>query len=234
MVLKPVVPGVYAISLGVVNAFLIDTDHLTLIDTGLPGSAGRILEAVAALGRRPKDVRHLLVTHCHIDHAGSLAVLKQATGASVSMHAADAALVKIGQAGRPMIPGPGVINRLVFRRFMTGPPSRITPAEIEHEVTTEDTLPAAGGIQAIHTPGHCAGHLVFLWPHHGGVLFAGDAAAHIVGLGLSAGYEDLAEGRRSLARVAAQPFAVACFGHGRPILRDAATRFRQKWGTPAA
>lgn len=233
MAAKQVVPGVYAISLGVVNAFLIETDHLTLIDTGLPGSAGRILEAVTALGRRPSDVRHILVTHCHIDHTGGLAALKQATGARASMHAADAALVKIGRSGRPMTPSPGLINALVFRRFMTGPPGSIAPAEIEHEVTAEDILPAAGGIRPIHTPGHCAGHLVFLWPHQGGVLFAGDAAANMFGLGLSVGYEDLAEGRRVLTRVAALDFAVACFGHGRPILRDASQRFRQKWGTPA-
>jgi glyoxylase-like metal-dependent hydrolase (beta-lactamase superfamily II) len=61
------------------------------------------------------------------------------------------------------------------------------------------------------------------------VLFAGDAAANILGLGLSVGYEDLETGKRSLARIARLNFAVACFGHGRPIRRGASERFRRKW-----
>ena len=233
MAAKKVVPGVYAISLGIVNAFLIETDHLTLIDTGLPGSAEKILEAVRALGKRPADIRHILVTHCHADHSGSLAALKRATRAPAYMHIADAALVRAGKSGRPMTPAPGLINNLVFRKFMTRLPRSVAPAETEHEVSSGEVLPAAGGIRAFHTPGHCAGHLVFLWPRHGGVLFAGDVAANILRLGLSPGYEDLAEGRRSLARIAALQFAVACFGHGRAISRVASKRFQQKWGALA-
>ena len=34
------------------------------------------------------------------------------------------------------------------------------------------------GLQVIHTPGHCAGQVAFLWPREGGVLFVGDAAAN--------------------------------------------------------
>jgi len=226
---KQVVPGVYAISLGIVNAFLIETDHLTLIDTGLPGSAEKVLEAVRALGKRPADIRHILVTHCHVDHSGSLAALKQATRAPAYMHPADATMVRAGKSGRPMTPAPGLINGLVFRKFMTGPPKGIAPAEIEHEVRSGEDLPAAGGIRAIHTPGHCAGHLVFFWPRHGGVLFVGDAAANILRLGLSPGYEDLAEGKRSLARISGLNFKAACFGHGRAISRDASKRFQRKW-----
>ena len=234
MAAKQVVPGVYAIPLGVVNAFLIETDHLTLIDTGLPGSAEKILESVRSLGKRPADVRHILVTHCHADHSGSLAALKQATRAPAYMHPADATMVRAGKSGRRMTPAPGLINGLVFRKFMTGSPRSIAPAEIEHDVGSGEVLPAAGGIRAFHTPGHCAGHLVFLWPRHGGVLFAGDVAANILRLGLSPGYEDLAEGKRSLARVAALDFAVACFGHGGAISRTASKRFQQKWGALVA
>ncbi len=53
MVAKQVVAGVYALSLGPVNAFLIDDDGLTLIDTGVPGSSDAILQAVRELGRQP-------------------------------------------------------------------------------------------------------------------------------------------------------------------------------------
>jgi hypothetical protein len=48
-------------------------------------------------------------------------------------------------------------------------------------------------------------------------------------LGLSLGYEDLDEGRRSLRKLSALDFQGACFGHGKPILKDAALEFRRLW-----
>ena len=74
--------------------------------------------------------------------------------------------------------------------------------------------------------------MAFLWPEHGGVLIAADAAANVFGLGLSPVYEDLDEGRRSLGKLAGLDFEVACFGHGKPIPSGASRRFAQKW--PAA
>ncbi len=230
MALRQVVPGVFAIPLGFVNVFVIETDHLTLIDTGIPGSAERILEAARSLGRWRAGIRHILVTHCHRDHAGSLAKLKQATGAPAYMHRADAALVRTGRAMRSFNPAPGLLNRVLFRIFVPRGPVGIEPAEIDHDVQDGEDLPAAGGIRAIHVPGHCAGQLVFLWPKHGGVLFAADAAANVMGLGLSVGYEDLEMGKRSLAKIARLNFEVACFGHGRSIRRGASAQFRRKWG----
>jgi glyoxylase-like metal-dependent hydrolase (beta-lactamase superfamily II) len=231
MAVQQIVPGVYAIPIGVVNAFLIDTGRLTLIDSGVPGSAPKILQAVQALGKEPTDIEHILVTHCHADHTGSLAALKAVTGAPAFMHPADAALVRAGQAGRPMKPAPGLVPNLLFRLFTRSTPTTVDPAAIEHEVYDGQELEVAGGIRAIHVPGHCAGQLAFLWPHHGGVLFVADAAIHMLGrLGPSIVYEDLAEGQRSLTKLAALNFAVACFGHGKAIIGEAAEQFRQKWG----
>ncbi|MFQ5855104.1 MAG: hypothetical protein ACE5LU_05620 [Anaerolineae bacterium] len=68
---------------------------------------------------------------------------------------------------------------------------------------------------------------------HGGVLFAADAASNMLGLGYSLGYEDLDEGKRSLAKIAALDFEIACFGHGKAIMQEASSRFRRKWATSA-
>ncbi|MGH2405279.1 MAG: MBL fold metallo-hydrolase, partial [bacterium] len=197
---RSIAPGLHAIGLGVVNAFLIDMGELTLIDTGVPGSAERILRAVRALGKQPADVRHILVTHCHADHSGSLAALKRTTRAAAYMHPGDATLVRTGKSMRPMKPAPGLVNGLIFRIFIARAPQTIEAAEIDYEVNSGEDLPVAGGIRAIHAPGHCAGQLVFLWRRHGGVLFAADAASNVMGLRLSPGYENLDEGRRSLTR----------------------------------
>lgn len=232
MAVTEIVPQVYGISLGPVNAFLLEGDHLILIDTGIPGSAGKILAAVESLGKRPEDIGHILVTHCHPDHSGSLAELKQRTGAVAVMHPLDAALVEKGEAMRSVSAAPGVINWLIYNLFMKRQgPAVIEPAQIEQTVDDGDELPLAGGLKVIHAPGHSAGQVAFLWPQHGGVLFAADVATHMIRLGYPPIFEDLAEGRRSLARLGKLDFEIACFGHGKAIVGGAAARFRQKWTT---
>jgi glyoxylase-like metal-dependent hydrolase (beta-lactamase superfamily II) len=230
MAAKVVVPGLWKVSLGIVNAFLLESNNgLALIDTGVPGSVEKILDAVRALGRAPADIQHILVTHCHIDHAGSLAELKRLTGAPATMHPENAAMVRTGKTLRPLTPAPGLINGRLGRLLLRFAGAGIEAAEVEHEIQDGETLSIAGGLRAVHVPGHCAGQLAFWWPHHGGVLIAADAAANLFGLALHPVYEDLAEGERSLAKLAALEFEVACFGHGRLIRSGASGRFRQKW-----
>ena len=119
---------------------------------------------------------------------------------------------------RPVEPAPGLLPKLIVKLFMGSRSTTIDVAKIEHEVQDGDELDIAGGIQVIHVPGHCAGQLAFLWPQHGGVLFAADVASNMFGLGWSIIYEELAEGKRSLAKLAAMSFDVACFGHGKAIV----------------
>jgi glyoxylase-like metal-dependent hydrolase (beta-lactamase superfamily II) len=228
--LTPIARGVHLISLGLVNTYLVDGDELALIDTGMPGDAPKILAAVRAHGREPSDIRHILVTHCHPDHAGGLAALKRLTGAVAYMHPLSAAVVRGDEPGRPLHAAPGLVNGILCKTFIRRPPWNIPPARVEHEILDGDIIPVAGGIRAIHVPGHCAGQLAFHIMRGGGVLLAADTAANMARLGLMPGYEDLRTGLRSLAKLAGFRFDVAGFGHGAPILRDAEDRFREKWG----
>ena len=229
MSVEQVVPGVYAIPLGVVNAFLIDSDELILVDTGIPNSAGTILEAVQAIGRKSSDLRHILVTHCHPDHAGSLAEVKKLTGASAYMHPLEAAITRTGTVAPDLKPAPGMDD--LFRQFIGFESARYDPAEIEHEVHDGDELLIGGGIRAIHVPGHCAGQLAFLWHASGGVLFAADTASNMMGLGYSLGYADFEKGKQDLLKLAALDFEIACFSHGEAITHGASEKFRQKWNS---
>ena len=228
---QQIAPGVHLISLGVVNAYLLDGDELALIDTGTAASAQKIVTAIRDHGRDPSDLRHILVTHCHPDHSGSLAALKRLTGAAAYMHPLAAAVVRGDETGRPLRAAPGLLNGILFRAFIPRPPWSIPPAHVEHEILDGDIIPVGGGIRAIHVPGHCAGQLAFHIMRAGGVLLAADAATNMTKLDLMPGYEDVETGRRSLAKLARFHFEVAGFGHGAPILHGADARFREKWGT---
>ncbi len=77
------IPTPFAV--GRVNAFLIEDDPLTLVDSG-PNS-GRALDeleqALAALGRRIEDLQRIVITHQHADHEGLVGVLARRSGAEV-------------------------------------------------------------------------------------------------------------------------------------------------------
>src|SRR3972149_1749448 len=185
MAVEEIVAGVHAIGMGYVNAFLIaGDDGLALVDSGLPKKKDPILRAVAAVGRRPADLKHILITHHHIDHIGSLGDLMEATGAKSYVHPLDSPIVR---GDRPQ-PGP--------------------------------------------TPAHTPGHLAFLLARDGGVLFAGDAAANVIRLGMPIGMftADREQAKESVRKLAALEFEVACFGHGRVLKGEANLRVRRLAG----
>ena len=78
-------------ALGSVSAYVLARGRqAAIVDTGLKGSEAKIGDAVKAAGLEWADVRHVIVTHKHPDHAGSLAaVLAAASNATVSAGEAD-------------------------------------------------------------------------------------------------------------------------------------------------
>jgi glyoxylase-like metal-dependent hydrolase (beta-lactamase superfamily II) len=224
--------GVWRVLKGYVNAYVVEADDgLVLVDTGMPKKAGPIQESIGHIERHAIDVRHILITHHHLDHVGSLAALVKATGAMVYAPAGDAAVIR----GERKPPGPNrkkisgkTIGRVVEWIGPDQPPNRI-----DREVTDGEVLPLAGGIRVVTSPGHTAGHASFLVERGSGVLIAGDAAGARgdkagppIGALFGMFTEDLDEAVRSFHKLAKLDFEVAVTGHGNPITSGASEIFR--------
>lgn len=229
MAWKKIAADTYELGLGPVNIWLVEGPAgLTLIDTCYPGKEKVILAALTQLGKPAADIHDILLTHCHPDHAGSLAALK-AAGASAWAHTLDAQVVTGKRGLRLGQKSPGLVNTILYSIVIRSTPAAYPPAAVEHEIAG-DALLSAGGIRAIHTPGHSAGHLAYLTP--GGALLIGDACSNMFGLDYSIIYEDIAEGRRSLAKLARENPAAIGFSHGRVLRGEAVRKFKVKWSTP--
>jgi glyoxylase-like metal-dependent hydrolase (beta-lactamase superfamily II) len=226
---KRVIKGVYVVPMGTANAFLVEGDDgLTLIDAGFPRKEAAVFEAIHGLGRSPDQLKHLIFTHGHPDHIGSAATIVRETGARTYMHPLDIAMAESGGPFRPLRPAPGLLRQVLCRLFFH-PNERVEPVAIDQPLIAGEILAIAGGIEVVHTPGHCAGQVALLW-RPGRMLFAGDVGSNLMGLGDPLGFESLNEGRASQRKLAGLSFDAAGFGHGGPIAHDASMHFRNKWG----
>jgi len=219
-----IAPGVHHLPISIVNAYLlVEPDGLTLIDAGMPGNDKRILKYVAGLGRSPRDLKRILITHSDGDHAGSVAALKAATGARVYASAIEARAIASGAASRPLVPQ-NILERLVFA--LTASMFRFPPAQADEFLTNGQVLPVLGGLHVIETFGHTPGHVSF-WLPSAGVLFVGDSVVawrNRLATSHGANTWDAAKAKAATRTQAALGAKIVCSGHG-PVMRDAAVLF---------
>jgi glyoxylase-like metal-dependent hydrolase (beta-lactamase superfamily II) len=227
MAVKKLTEDVYLIR-GLVNVYILQTqDGLAILDTGFPGSVGKILDAVRALGKLPADVRHIILTHCHPDHIGSAAALKRETNAIVWAHSVDTPMIEAGTTMRePMTPSPGLRNA-ILAKLLGGRVRHVEPTKVDRLLEDGDTPSFAPDMIAIHVPGHCAGQLAFLWQREGGMLFTADACINRGGLKLAIATEDPKLALASIAKLKRLDFDKAFVMHGKPIMTAADAEFRR-------
>lgn len=225
--MKRISNNIYQISLGWVNAFVIEDNGLTLIDTGPKDSAGKIFSAIKNGGKNPYDIKRIILTHAHPDHSGSAEEMKRMLRVPVMAHREDAQIMRYGIACRKEVClTPGFKNWLIYELAIKRSGINIEPVVIDEELDNHDLLPLAGGLRVIHTPGHTKGHISLLAENEE-VLIAGDLLSNSTGLGLSVIYENMAEGISSIMKVTDLDFDKMVFGRGRPILKDAGSITRQ-------
>lgn len=124
------------------GVFLITTPqgHI-LIDGALAQSVPQILDNIRALGFNPGDIKYLLNTHAHYDHAAGLAGLQRASGAVMIASAADKPYLEAGSVDH-------------------GPTSDtpFPPVRVDRVVDDGDTVTLGGTtLTALLTPGHSPG-----------------------------------------------------------------------------
>jgi len=167
---------------GIVNWYLVeDGGGLLLVDSGWPDSWSRVVAAVAQLGRRPVDLRSVLLTHGHGDHLGAAERLRREWGTPVRTRAAEVDRVRGRERGGssfalvphllPHLWRPSAFG-FVLHATRHG---FLTPRWVEQVEPFDDgeVLDLPGRPRAVATPGHTRGHTSFLFEDHG-VLFSGD------------------------------------------------------------
>jgi metallo-beta-lactamase class B len=121
-----------------------------LIDAGLPESAPQVIANVRALGFLVEDIRLILNSHAHYDHAGGIAALQRASGADVAASRASAAVLRTGTVGSSD-PQHGIA--LAY-----------TPVRRVREIADGDTVRVGSTWLVAHlTPGHTPGGTSWSW-----------------------------------------------------------------------
>jgi metallo-beta-lactamase class B len=141
----------YYVGVHGLSSILITSDHgHILIDGDLEESAPKIAASIRALGFKVEDIKLILNSHVHYDHAGGIAELKRLSGAAVAASAASAKVLESGQIGSddpqygslPSIPA-------------------VKPVRVIKDGQTVHVGPLA--LRAHLTPGHTPGGTSWTW-----------------------------------------------------------------------
>jgi glyoxylase-like metal-dependent hydrolase (beta-lactamase superfamily II) len=203
----PTAPG------DMINSFALagSDGGVTVVDAGLKYKAARtrLVAGLRAIGADPQDVRRVVVTHAHPDHAGGLAALVALTGAGVLAHEREAVYLRDGRSPRT--------RRGTTRKF--------PKVGVTGEFQDGTLLP--GGLRAVHTPGHSPGHTALLH-EESGVLITGDAVLNVRGLRYAPAFlcTDPDRSRTSADALADLDFEIAAFAHGPELRRGARAAVR--------
>ena len=139
----------WAIGTAGITALLLKTDDgAVLIDGGLPQAANMLLTNMRTLGVASGDLKLILTSHVHGDHAGPIAAIKRATGAQLLNNAESAVLMANGGG-----------NDIHFGDDILYPPAQTDRVLHDGEVVALGTL----RLTPHFIPGHTPGSIAWTW-----------------------------------------------------------------------
>jgi glyoxylase-like metal-dependent hydrolase (beta-lactamase superfamily II) len=148
------------------------SDGLALVECGATSTLPNLLAGIEALGLQPDDLRHVLVTHIHLDHAGAAgSLLERFPNARLYVH----------EVGAPHMIDPSRLLQSATRVYgdlMDPLWGDFLPCPAERVVVLRDGDRLELGdltLDVLYTPGHASHHVSFYRPSDGAVV-AGDVA----------------------------------------------------------
>lgn len=159
---------IFQVKLGINSSYLIRGKNTVMIDGGNPNKLKLFKRKLSELGIEPDEIKLIVLTHSHFDHAGSARDIRDFTGAKIAIHESERIYVESGGMltpkgvnflGKLTMPAFRIIKEIPFPRF--NPDILITDKPFSLSVYGID-----GNI--VHTPGHTKGSISV-------VLASGDA-----------------------------------------------------------
>ena len=212
-----VAEGVFQIrAIGARVTILSHGDEVILVDAGMKGSSGMIIESLEAIGLSIDMVKALVISHRHPDHAAGATEIIAGRNIPVMAHRLEAGVL----TGREHPPTP-VQNNLVTRitaqviEKMNG-----APTGVDVELEDGDMIPFGFPVLVVHLPGHTAGSVALFLPDQK-LVIVGDALQYKLSLKLfppAAGVtEDPEQAITSLRKLLDLDFDAICFSHYSPM-----------------
>lgn len=150
----------------VVGCYLVETDDGPgLVDCGSAATYDALTAGLAQHGLVPADLRHLLITHIHLDHAGAAGHLVRDNPA-LQVHVSAIGLLYMASPIVLEMSARGVYGDrydALWGSMIAIPEANLHP-----------TGGPVGGLECVPTPGHASHHVCYVHPD--GTLYAGDAA----------------------------------------------------------
>jgi glyoxylase-like metal-dependent hydrolase (beta-lactamase superfamily II) len=233
-----VADGVVRLGTSLVNWYLVeDGGRVTIVDCGAPAYFAQLDRGLALLGRSRGHVDAVVLTHGHGDHIGFAERARTELGVPVYVHEDDRELTTNGKVPAknersmaPYLRYPHAYKLIAHLLSAGGTPKPV------QEVTTfrdGDELDVPGKPRVVHTPGHTAGHVVFVLAARGIVLM-GDLLCTLNPLTGSRGPQLMPRSFNvssatvldSLSKLEALDVPTLAVGHGDPWTQGVASAVR--------
>jgi glyoxylase-like metal-dependent hydrolase (beta-lactamase superfamily II) len=171
--------------------------HAALVDAGCGQAPEKLLAHIRSSGVLPECIEYLLITHCHYDHTGGARALRALLGCRTVAHELDAPFLEQGD------------NTVTAARWY-GAVLQPFPVDLKLSGPRSEIPLGPRVIQALHTPGHSPGSVVYVVESEGlKVVFAQDVHGPL--------HPDLksvaADYQRSLQTLLALQADILCEGH---------------------